>query len=69
MNYKVISERIKELRLENHFSQGKLGELLLVSQDTISLWETGKALPNTEYIILMCKLFEISADYLLGLID
>ena len=69
MNYKVIGERIKELRLENHFSQAKLGDLLLVSQDTISLWENKKALPNTEYIISMCKIFEISADYLLGLID
>ena len=69
MNYKVIGERIKELRLENHLSQGKLGEWLLVSQDTISLWENNKALPNVEYIISMCKIFEVSADYLLGLID
>jgi transcriptional regulator with XRE-family HTH domain len=69
MNYKVIGERIKELRLENHLSQGKLREWLLVSQDTISLWENNKALPNVEYIISMCKIFEVSADYLLGLID
>ena len=69
MNTKVIGERIKELRLENHLSQAKLGNLLLVSQDTVSLWEKGKSLPNTEYVIAMCKLFEISADYILGLID
>lgn len=69
MNYKVIGERIKELRLENKLSQSKLGDLLLVSQDTISLWENNKALPTAEYIISICKIFEISADYLLGLID
>ena len=62
-----IGEKIKELRIENGLSQCKFGEILHVSQDTISLWEKGKALPNTEYIILICKIFDISADYLLGL--
>ena len=64
-----IGERIKELRRDYNLSQAKLGDLLLVSQDTISLWENNKALPNTEYIILLCKMFDISADYLLGLQD
>ena len=69
MSYQIIAERIKELRLENKLSQAKLGSLLLVSQDTVSLWEKGKSLPTAEYIIAMCKLFEISADYVLGLVD
>ena len=62
-----IGEKIKELRLENELSQCKFGEILHVSQDTISLWEKGKALPNTEYVILICKTFDTSADYLLGI--
>ena len=65
----IIGERIKELRLELDLSQAKLGDALAVSQDTISLWENNRALPNTEYVILMCKLFDVSADYLLGLKD
>ena len=69
MNNSIIGERIKELRAEYNLSQAKLGDVLMVSQDTISLWENNKALPNTEYIILMCKIFDISADYLLGLTD
>ena len=69
MSYQIIGERIKELRLENKLSQAKLGSLLLVSQVTVSLWEKGKSLPTAEYIIAMCKLFEISADYILGLVD
>lgn len=64
-----IGDKIKELRFENNLSQSKLGEILLVSQDTISLWEKGKSIPNTEYVILICKTFDISADYLLGLKD
>ena len=69
MNNKIIGERIKELRSEYSLSQAKLGEFLTVSQDTVSLWENSKALPTVEYIILMCKIFDVSADYLLGLID
>jgi len=69
MKTTVIGERIKELRMELGLSQAKLGDALAVSQDTISLWEKSKALPNTEYIILMCRLFDISADYILGLKD
>ena len=62
-----IGEKIKDLRVENSLSQSKFGEMLHVSQDTVSLWEKGKALPNTEYVILICKTFDISADYLLGI--
>ena len=69
MKTTVIGERIKELRMELGLSQAKLGDALAVSQDTISLWEKSKALPNTEYIILMCKVFDVSADYILGLKD
>ncbi len=69
MQNNVIGERIKELRAEYDLSQAKLGDLLMVSQDTISLWENNKALPNTEYVILLCKIFDVSADYLLGLKD
>ena len=69
MNNSIIGGRIKELCAEYNLSQAKLGDVLMVSQDTISLWENNKALPNTEYIILMCKIFDISADYLLGLTD
>ena len=64
-----ISERIKEIRTEANLTQSRMGELLLVSQDTISLWENGKSYPNTEQIYLICKTFKISADYLLGLTD
>ncbi|MDE7306840.1 MAG: helix-turn-helix domain-containing protein [Clostridia bacterium] len=58
---------IKEERLQKNMSQRKLAEVLGVTQDSVSLWETGKRLPATEHIIALCKFFKISADYLLGL--
>ena len=65
----IIAQRIKEIRTENKLNQSEFGKSLSVSQDTISLWENGKSLPNTEFIIAICKKYKISADYLLGLED
>lgn len=65
----VIGKRIKELRTEAGLTQKKFGERLSVSQDTVSLWETGRSLPTTELVIEICKMLNISADYLLGLKD
>ncbi len=64
-----LSCRLREIRLEAKLTQMEFGQKLGVSQDTVSLWEKGKSLPAAEYIILICKQFDISADYLLGLKD
>ena len=64
-----IAARIKAIRTERGLSQEKFGNILFVSQDTVSLWEKGKSLPTAEFIISICKTFDVSADYLLGLTD
>ncbi len=66
---KEIGKRIKELRTENKLSQQQFGELLSVSQDTISLWENGKSLPTTENLLVIAKKFNVSTDYILCLVD
>jgi len=68
-NLNKIADRLKEIRAELKLSQEKFGQKLLVSQDTVSLWETGKSLPSVETVILLCEKYEVSADYLLGLED
>lgn len=64
-----IGKRVKEIRIEHGLSQQKFGELLSVSQDTISLWEKGKSLPTTEFLIAIAKQFDVSVDYILCLKD
>lgn len=65
----VISKRIRELRTGLGLTQSEFGDKLSVSQDTVSLWEKGKSAPTAEYIIKLCKAFDVSADYILGLTD
>lgn len=64
-----IGKRVKEIRIEHSLSQQKFGELLSVSQDTVSLWEKGKSVPTAEFLIAIAKQFEISVDYILCLKD
>lgn len=64
-----ISEKIKELRLERGYTQAEFAELMGVKQSCVSKWERGATLPDSDMIVALCKLFEVSADYLLGLTD
>lgn len=64
-----IGQRIKEIRTENGLSQQKFGEALFASQDTVSLWEKGKSVPTTEFLIEIATQFHVSVDYILGLRD
>ena len=64
-----IGHIIKELRKEKGLSQEKLAALLGVTQDSISLWELDKRIPDTLYVVEMAKLFDVTTDYLLGLSD
>ena len=61
--------RLKSLRLENNLSQAKLAQALSLSANTISQYETGKRFPDQRGIITICRFFNITADYLLGLSD
>ena len=62
-----IGQNIKELRKEKNLSQTELAKLLYTSQDTISLWERGKSLPDIMAIIRMTQIFGVTSDYILGL--
>lgn len=58
---------LRDLRIGSGLSQSALGGKLSVSQDTVSMWEKNKSLPDFDSIKRIAVLFEVSADYLLGL--
>ncbi len=63
----TIGERIKELRKKNGMTQEKLAESLCVSYQAVSKWECGLSSPDLSLIAPLTKLFNISADELLGI--
>lgn len=62
-----IGEIIKSLRKENNMTQSELASLLFTSQDTISLWERNKSLPDVKSVINLAHIFNVSTDYILGI--
>ena len=62
-----IGNNIRELRKEKKMSQTELAKLLFTSQDTVSLWELNKSLPDVLSLIKMTQIFKVTSDYILGI--
>ncbi len=60
-----IGERIYELRKSKGLSQEDLAEQLGVSRQSVSKWETGAVVPDTENALKMSKIFGVTIDFLL----
>lgn len=59
-----IAEKICFLRNQMEMSQTELAELLQVSRQTVSKWETGVTFPEIVKLIAISDLFHVSIDYL-----
>jgi transcriptional regulator with XRE-family HTH domain len=66
---RIFSQRIKELRKENGYTQRELATKLELTNSTVCDWETGRSEPDLETLKKIAQLFSVSTDYLLGLSD
>lgn len=64
-----FAERLRELRTENKISIEKLSELTGIGSASISRWENNLADIRSDQLIILAKYFDVSTDYLLGLVD
>ena len=62
-----LGNRLAELRKEHGLSQEELADKLGVSRQAVSKWERGEASPDTDNLIELAKIYNISLDELLGL--
>lgn len=62
----MYGKRLREIRQEKGITQKELAKLLSTTQSTIGKYEREELEPNVETIIHICKIFNVSADYLLG---
>ena len=66
MEYK-IGLKIKEFRSELKITQKELAKLVNKSPTAVASWEQGLSEPCVNDIRQLCKIFDVSADELLGL--
>lgn len=62
----TLGEKLSKLRKEYNYTQEQLAEILGVSRQSISKWESDIAYPETDKLIKLGKLFGCSLDYLLN---
>lgn len=58
-------EKIMQLRKDRKLSQEDLAEIVNVSRQAVSKWETGDAMPDTDKIVALADYFSVTTDWLL----
>ncbi len=61
----TLGEKIAKQRKELNYTQEQLADILGVSRQSVSKWESDIAYPETDKLIELGKLFDCSMDYLL----
>ena len=59
----------KKIREKRNITQIRLSTGIDVSQETISAYESGRAMPSAETLVRIADFLNTSTDYLLGRID
>ncbi|HNZ97934.1 helix-turn-helix transcriptional regulator [Ruminococcus sp.] len=65
MDQVKIGKFISQMRKEKGLTQKQLGEELLISDKTVSKWETGKGMPEVSLMLPLCEKLGINVNELL----
>jgi len=59
-----FAENLKHIRKKRNITQEQLADILSVSRQAVSKWESGFGYPETEKLLILSKELEVSLDYL-----
>lgn len=60
-----LSDKLVKLRKAKGISQLKLAEMMDVSRQAVSRWEVGTAVPSTDNLKYLGRLYDVPLEYLL----
>ena len=63
----TIGHNIKKYRKQAGLTQEALAEKLLLSPSAVSQWETDRVMPDISHLPILCKIFGVTSDQLLGI--
>lgn len=67
MRYEIMKfENIRNLRIDNGYTQKQIAEQLGISQNTYSQYEVGVLNYPVDALIILADFYGVSVDYLLG---
>lgn len=61
--------RMRSIREDRDLTQAEVGKVLQKSQQGYNHIETGRAELKIDDLIKLCRFYDVSADYLIGLTD
>lgn len=61
----TLGDKLSKLRKQNNYTQEQLADILGVSRQAISKWESNASYPETEKLIQLSDMYHCSLDYLL----
>ena len=64
---KDFSQVLREFLRDNHMTQIAFARAIGADKDQVSKWLKGKSFPNYQELQEMSSVFDISADYFIGL--
>lgn len=62
----MLHDNIKRLRQQKGMTQEILAEKLHIVRQTVSKWEKGLSVPDSEMLVRLAEVFEVSVSELLG---
>ena len=62
----TTGEKLQKLRKDHNYTQEELADIMKVSRQSISKWESDAAFPETEKLLALSKLYHCTIDYLLN---
>lgn len=62
-------QRLRDMREDHDLTQKDIAEILQTTQEQISKYEIGKQMMGVDKYIKLAKFYNVSLDYLTGIID
>lgn len=66
MDLSKIGKFIYKLRTEKGLSQASLAEMIPITRQAVSRWELGKSLPDSQTLVILSKIFNVSINEILA---
>ena len=65
----IFYQRIRDLRTDHDKSQAEIAKIIGTSQSYYAQYENGKRAIPFERVVILAKYYNVSLDYIAGLID
>ena len=62
-------ERLRNIREDRDLTQAEIGKILNKSQQGYNLIEIGRAELKIDDLVALCRFYDLSADYIIGLVS